>query len=102
MSAAPNTFEHVKVAILSAHKNTSSKDKIDFYNTWGENCDQDVAVLDYRAPSLAAKSISSHFSGDRETAVVLDVACGTGMVAKQVNLPKNTVKHNILTTIIVS
>uniref|UniRef100_A0A671TML6 Methyltransferase like 27 n=1 Tax=Sparus aurata TaxID=8175 RepID=A0A671TML6_SPAAU len=46
----------------------------------------DVAVLDYRAPSLAANSISTHFSGDREAAVVLDVACGTGLVAQQVNL----------------
>lgn len=44
-----------------------------------------MAVLDYRAPSLAANSISSHFSSDREAAVVLDVACGTGLVAKQVN-----------------
>lgn len=44
-----------------------------------------MAVLDYRAPSLAAKNISSHFVGDREAAVVLDVACGTGLVAKQVN-----------------
>lgn len=44
-----------------------------------------MAVLDYRAPGLAANSISSHFSGDREAAVVLDVACGTGLVAKQVN-----------------
>ncbi|XP_030294735.1 methyltransferase-like protein 27 [Sparus aurata] len=44
---------------------------------------QDVAVLDYRAPSLAANSISTHFSGDREAAVVLDVACGTGLVAQQ-------------------
>ncbi|XP_069575861.1 methyltransferase-like protein 27 isoform X2 [Brachyistius frenatus] len=43
----------------------------------------DVAVLDYRAPSLAANTISSHFSGEREAAVVLDVACGTGLVAKQ-------------------
>uniref|UniRef100_A0A671TM77 Methyltransferase like 27 n=1 Tax=Sparus aurata TaxID=8175 RepID=A0A671TM77_SPAAU len=43
----------------------------------------DVAVLDYRAPSLAANSISTHFSGDREAAVVLDVACGTGLVAQQ-------------------
>lgn len=43
-----------------------------------------MAVLDYRAPSLAADSIASHFSGVREAAVVLDVACGTGLVAKQV------------------
>ncbi|XP_028450915.1 methyltransferase-like protein 27 isoform X3 [Perca flavescens] len=53
-------------------------------NTYKQNNQlQDVAVLDYRAPSLAANSISSHFSSDREAAVVLDVACGTGLVAKQ-------------------
>lgn len=49
-----------------------------------------MAVLDYRAPTLAANCISSHFSGDREGAVVLDVACGTGLVATQVKDKKNT------------
>ncbi|XP_070838708.1 methyltransferase-like protein 27 [Chaetodon trifascialis] len=83
MSAATNTFENVKATILSAHKNSTLKEKSDFYNSWAENYDQDVAILEYRAPSLAADSISSHFSGDREAAVVLDVACGTGLVAKQ-------------------
>ncbi|XP_040005977.1 methyltransferase-like protein 27 isoform X2 [Xiphias gladius] len=83
MSASNNTFENVKAVILSAHKSTTSREKVDFYNSWAENYDQDVAVLDYRAPGLAANSISSHFSGDREAAVVLDVACGTGLVAKQ-------------------
>lgn len=45
---------------------------------------QDMAVLGYNAPSHAADSLSGHFSGDREAAVILDVACGTGNVAKQV------------------
>lgn len=44
-----------------------------------------MALLEYRAPSLVANCISSHFSSDREAAVVLDVACGTGLVAKQVH-----------------
>ncbi|KAK2828237.1 hypothetical protein Q5P01_019271 [Channa striata] len=83
MSATNNTFENVKAVILSAHKSATSRDKVNFYNSWAENYDQDVAVLDYRAPSLAANSISSHFTGDRDAAVVLDVACGTGLVAKQ-------------------
>ncbi|XP_053187504.1 methyltransferase-like protein 27 [Scomber japonicus] len=83
MSAVTNTFENVKAVILSAHKSTTSRDKVDFYNTWAENYDQDVDILDYRAPSLAANSIFSHFTGDREAALVLDVACGTGLVAKQ-------------------
>uniref|UniRef100_A0A8D3EDS8 Methyltransferase domain-containing protein n=2 Tax=Scophthalmus maximus TaxID=52904 RepID=A0A8D3EDS8_SCOMX len=83
MSTATNTFEKVKAVILSAHKSSSLGEKVNFYNSWAENYDQDVAVLEYRAPSLAANSISSHFSGDREAAVMLDVACGTGLVAKQ-------------------
>ncbi|KAM3600942.1 uncharacterized protein V6R79_005009 [Siganus canaliculatus] len=78
-----NAFESVKATILSAHKGTTTQEKVDFYNSWAEDYDQDVAVLDYRAPSLAANSISSHFKGDRTAAVVLDVACGTGLVAKQ-------------------
>ncbi|XP_029923909.1 methyltransferase-like protein 27 [Myripristis murdjan] len=82
MSAENRTFENVKAVILSAHKNTTSSNKITFYDNWAENYDQDVAILDFRAPSLAVKSIDSHFAGDREAAVVLDVACGTGQVAK--------------------
>lgn len=83
MAAVTNTYESVKATILSAHESTTSAEKINFYNSWAENYDQDVAVLDYSAPSHAANSIASHFSGDRGAAVVLDVACGTGLVAKQ-------------------
>lgn len=46
---------------------------------------KDVAVLEYRAPTLAANCIASHFVSGRDKAVVLDVACGTGLVAKQVH-----------------
>ncbi|KAJ7996097.1 hypothetical protein DPEC_G00233540 [Dallia pectoralis] len=77
------TFEDVKDVILSAHKNTAAGDKVNFYNTWAEDYDKDVALLDYRAPSLAANCLSSSFHGDRDTALVLDVACGTGLVAAQ-------------------
>ncbi|XP_042354535.1 methyltransferase-like protein 27 [Plectropomus leopardus] len=83
MAAPTNTFEKVKAAVLSAHKGTTPAEKINFYNSWAENYEQDLVVLEYRAPSLAADSISSHFSGDRESAVVLDLACGTGLMAKQ-------------------
>lgn len=83
MAAATNTFENVKATVSSAHQSTTSAEKVDFYNSWAENYEQDLVVLEYRAPSLAANSISSHFSGDREAAVVLDLACGTGLMAKQ-------------------
>ncbi|KAM6911565.1 methyltransferase-like protein 27 [Lycodopsis pacificus] len=42
-----------------------------------------AVVLGYDAASHEAKSISFFFSGDREAAVVLDVACGTGLVTKR-------------------
>ncbi|CAM9298112.1 unnamed protein product [Lampetra planeri] len=83
MSGESHTFEHVRDVILSVHENTTPAEKINFYDTWAKCYDQDVAVLEYRAPTLAANSVASHFSGDRETAVVLDVACGTGLVAKK-------------------
>eukprot|EP00066_Takifugu_rubripes_P006359 XP_003971103.2 PREDICTED: Williams-Beuren syndrome chromosomal region 27 protein-like [Takifugu rubripes] len=85
MSEVTNTYEKVKAVILSAHKSSTTREKVNFYNSWAQNYDQDVAVLDYRAPCMAANSISLHFKGDRDAAVVLDVACGTGMVAKEMN-----------------
>ncbi|XP_023818589.2 methyltransferase-like protein 27 isoform X6 [Oryzias latipes] len=81
MSADP--FENVKATILSAHESTTPREKVNFYNSWAKNYDQHVAVLDYRAPTLAADSVLPHFSGSRKSAALLDVACGTGLVAKQ-------------------
>ncbi|CAJ1063781.1 methyltransferase-like protein 27 isoform X2 [Xyrichtys novacula] len=83
MSAESKTFEDIRAAVLSCHKSCTLQDKMKFYDSWAENYDQDLAILDYTAPCVAANRISSHFSGDREAAVVLDVACGTGMMAQQ-------------------
>lgn len=41
-------------------------------------------MLQYRAPSLAAAFLASVFQGSAEDALVLDVACGTGLVAQEV------------------
>ncbi|XP_041798446.1 methyltransferase-like protein 27 isoform X2 [Chelmon rostratus] len=38
--------------------------------------------MSYRAPELAVNHLSDNFSGSPEGALVLDVACGTGLVAK--------------------
>ncbi|XP_068600837.1 methyltransferase-like protein 27 isoform X2 [Brachionichthys hirsutus] len=81
--SADKTFANVRANILSSHKSSSLGEKVNFYDSWAENYDADVAALDYRAPGLAARTISTHFSGDHEAAVVLDLACGTGLVAKQ-------------------
>ncbi|XP_049598916.1 methyltransferase-like protein 27 [Syngnathus scovelli] len=81
-SADARTFEMARDVILSVHKGTSGEDQIHFYNQWAKTYEQDVELIDYRAPSLAASKVSAHFSGERQAAEVLDVACGTGMVAK--------------------
>lgn len=83
MASTEDQFERVRAVIFSAHEDISSEAKISFYDSWAENYDQDVSVLEYRAPAFAAKTLSPHFTGDRQTAVVLDIACGTGLVAKQ-------------------
>ncbi|XP_074528085.1 methyltransferase-like protein 27 [Halichoeres trimaculatus] len=75
-------FETVVKMLSEAHATSVVGDKLPLYNTWAENYEKDLVVLDYRAPSHVADIISSHFTGDREAAVVLDVACGTGLVAK--------------------
>ncbi|KAJ3588632.1 hypothetical protein NHX12_009486 [Muraenolepis orangiensis] len=83
MSSEARTLDNVKDVISSAHKNVSTVDKIEFYDKWAENYETDVAILDYSAPGLAANSVSTSFTGDPGAALVLDVACGTGLVARQ-------------------
>ncbi|XP_077448233.1 methyltransferase-like protein 27 [Stigmatopora argus] len=82
MSAGGRTFETARDVILSVHSSTSRPDQIQFYDRWAQTYEQDVELIEYRAPELAASRVSAHFSGERRTAVVLDVACGTGMVAQ--------------------
>uniref|UniRef100_A0A672R543 Methyltransferase like 27 n=1 Tax=Sinocyclocheilus grahami TaxID=75366 RepID=A0A672R543_SINGR len=93
MANTSRTFSDVRNVILSAHKNTGAQDKVSFYDTWTENYEQDVALLEYRAPLLAAECVSSFFRGDREKAAVLDVACGTGLVSA--HLKKMGFRHFI-------
>lgn len=83
MASTEDQFENVKALVLSAHEDCTADAKINFYDSWAKKYDQDMSVLEYRAPAFAAKTLSPHFTGDRENAVVLDIACGTGLVAKQ-------------------
>lgn len=45
---------------------------------------QDVATLQYRAPRLAVDCLTQALSGPPHTMLILDVACGTGLVAAEV------------------
>ncbi|XP_048839396.1 methyltransferase-like protein 27 [Brienomyrus brachyistius] len=79
------TFSDVRKVLLFAHKSTGAEEKVAFYNDWASNYDQDVGILEYRAPSLAAELLSAAYRGNRDTAAVLDVACGTGLVCAQLH-----------------
>ncbi|XP_061105295.1 methyltransferase-like protein 27 isoform X1 [Conger conger] len=76
MANSSRTFADIRSVVLSAHSNKCDEG---FYNNWAENYDQDLEILDYHAPLLVAECLSSAFEGEREKAVVLDVACGTGL-----------------------
>ncbi|KAF4077395.1 hypothetical protein AMELA_G00207710 [Ameiurus melas] len=89
--ADTRTFEDVRNMVLSAHKNTGPKEKVLFYGNWAESYEQDSAILDYSAPFLAAECITSHFTSEKERAIILDVACGTGLVSR--HLKKMGFRH---------
>ncbi|XP_043910100.1 methyltransferase-like protein 27 [Protopterus annectens] len=79
------TFSDAKKVLAFALKSTSAADKIKFYDSWASNYDQDVEIVEYRAPQLAVQSLVRHFPEERSNIQVLDVACGTGLVAAQLN-----------------
>ncbi|XP_077448232.1 methyltransferase-like protein 27 isoform X2 [Stigmatopora argus] len=69
-SSDPRTFKMAKETILSMCNDATTEEKMQYYDRWAQTYEQ------------AAAKVSAHFSGDRQAATVLDVACGTGMVAK--------------------
>ncbi|XP_061689188.1 methyltransferase-like protein 27 [Syngnathoides biaculeatus] len=81
-STETRTFEMAKEAILSMRNDGTPTDTMQYYNQWAQNYEQDMELIGFRAPIMAAEHVSAHFTGERQTAVVLDVACGTGWVAK--------------------
>ncbi|XP_055513963.1 methyltransferase-like protein 27 isoform X2 [Leucoraja erinacea] len=83
MAANPRTITDVQATILSAHANCTVEDKISFYDTWSKLYEQDMKILDYQAPLLASTCLADVMLEDRDQALVLDVACGTGLVAAQ-------------------
>ncbi|ETE62711.1 Williams-Beuren syndrome chromosomal region 27 protein, partial [Ophiophagus hannah] len=74
----------VQRRVAEVHHQSDLQQLLGFYNGWAQDYDQDVAVLQYQAPSLAAAFLASVFQGSAEDALVLDVACGTGLVAQEV------------------
>ncbi|XP_018534323.1 methyltransferase-like protein 27 isoform X2 [Lates calcarifer] len=81
MSDSSRTAEEARVAFQSC-KSSDPRDRVQFYDSWAQNYEKDHNLMSYRSPHLAVNFLSENFSGSREEAQVLDVACGTGWVAK--------------------
>uniref|UniRef100_A0A8D3E2Y0 Methyltransferase domain-containing protein n=1 Tax=Scophthalmus maximus TaxID=52904 RepID=A0A8D3E2Y0_SCOMX len=108
MSDSRRTVEDARVNFQTC-KSPNAKDRVKFYDTWAETYNKvslkdflfnfgftfcssvenivltvvfDHSLVSYRAPHLAVNFLSENFTGTPEEALVLDVACGTGLVAK--------------------
>uniref|UniRef100_A0A8I5ZPD6 Methyltransferase like 27 n=1 Tax=Rattus norvegicus TaxID=10116 RepID=A0A8I5ZPD6_RAT len=71
----------VLARVGTSHGITDLACKLRFYDDWAPEYDQDVAALKYRAPRLAVDCLSQALQGPPHDALILDVACGTGLVA---------------------
>ncbi|XP_075052722.1 methyltransferase-like protein 27 isoform X2 [Mixophyes fleayi] len=83
MAACSKRLQEVRDIIASAHKDCSPSEKLQFYDEWANQYEEDVSTLEYKAPRLAAASLASVCTLNRESKLVLDVACGTGLVAEE-------------------
>ncbi|XP_074495158.1 methyltransferase-like protein 27 isoform X2 [Sebastes fasciatus] len=81
MADSCRTEVDARIAFQSC-KSPDAKDRMQFYDSWAENYEKDHSLMSYRAPHLAVEFLSDKFSGNPEEAWVLDVACGSGWVAK--------------------
>ncbi|XP_041657962.1 methyltransferase-like protein 27 [Cheilinus undulatus] len=81
MSNCKKKVDEVK-ELLYSHTGADIQEIRDFYDSWCESYEEGFGMLDFMAPKLGADSVDENFSGNREDAQVLDVACGTGWVAK--------------------
>ncbi|KAM6995252.1 methyltransferase-like protein 27 [Tautogolabrus adspersus] len=80
MSDCRKTADHVK-ALLQSCTGAESQQTRTFYDGWS-TYEQDLGLLKYRAPNFGVDFLEANFSGSREDVQVLDVACGSGLVAK--------------------
>lgn len=78
-----NLLSEVQARVGASHGITDLARKLQFYDRWAPDYDQDVAALQYRAPRLAVDCLTQALPGPPHAALILDVACGTGLVAAE-------------------
>ncbi|NWX05038.1 MET27 protein, partial [Caloenas nicobarica] len=71
--------------VAAVHGDSPLPERLRFYDGWAAQYEEDVAALEYRAPSLAAASLASAFPAPPAVARLLVVACGTGLVARELH-----------------
>ncbi|XP_030013736.1 methyltransferase-like protein 27 [Sphaeramia orbicularis] len=81
MSTSNRTVHKARIAFQSSNT-VDSKERVDYYDIWAHNYEEDHNLMSFRAPHLAVDFLSEHFCGRPEETQVLDVACGTGWVTK--------------------
>ncbi|KAM9257152.1 methyltransferase-like protein 27 [Cariama cristata] len=75
----------VRERVAAVHGSAALPELLRFYDGWAARYEQDVAALEYRAPHLAAASLAYAFPAPPAGARLLDVACGTGLVARELH-----------------
>ncbi|XP_053131265.1 methyltransferase-like protein 27 [Hemicordylus capensis] len=84
--AAPSRSRNVAEVqrrVAQVHHWADLEQQFRFYDSWASDYEEDVTVLQYRVPKLAAACLSSAFQGLLGDLLVLDVACGMGLVAQE-------------------
>nr|XP_046256546.1 methyltransferase-like protein 27 isoform X3 [Scatophagus argus] len=81
MSDCSRSLSDVK-NLLQACRGYDPQQRMKFYDTWAQTYEQDSERMNYRAPDLVVDFLNANFCGSREEVRVLDVACGSGLVAK--------------------
>ncbi|KAM6156395.1 LOW QUALITY PROTEIN: methyltransferase-like protein 27 [Erethizon dorsatum] len=84
MAQEDGRLPEVLERVTASHCITDLAQKLQFYDRWAPDYDQDVAALRYRAPSLAVGCLTIPSTPTPPTGLILDVACGTGLVAAKV------------------
>ncbi|KAK7096530.1 hypothetical protein V1264_005815 [Littorina saxatilis] len=64
------------------HEGITPRESIIAYDQWA-TYDQDLNNDRYRGPVLAAEAVAPFFPVERESKLIMDVACGTGRVAEE-------------------
>ncbi|NXF96389.1 MET27 protein, partial [Eubucco bourcierii] len=75
----------VRERVEAVHSSSALPERLRLYDDWADSYEQNVAALEYRAPHLAAASLAFAFPTPPAEARVLDVACGTGLVARELH-----------------